>query len=221
MARDRPAHVAPALEKQAADFASVIQRVLNTTICHDVKIQAVVIARAGHVHVGHGLTKSSPFETRPLPVGIGKGKPRGWLDLSYRLCLDVEGEYLTVVSSFVAVFADEDGEHCLFHVDYERNKGHGYPDAHLQVYGESAALEAWTSREQALHKLHFPVGGRRYRPALEDVIEFLIVERLAEGTTGWEKVLNASREDFHKRQLRAAIRRDIETAKQAVREFDT
>jgi hypothetical protein len=187
VARDRSAPVAPALEKQAADFASTIQRALNTTICHDAKIQAVVIAKPGHVHVGHGLTKASPLETRPMPIGIGKGKPRGWMDLSYRLCLDDVGQYLTVVSSFVAVFADEDGKLCLFHVDYERDKGHGYPDAHLQVYGESAALDAWQPGQRGLHKLHFPVGGRRYRPTLEDVIEFLIAEKLAEPAAGWNQ----------------------------------
>ena len=179
------------------------------------------MSKSGHVHVGHGLTKASPFETSPLPIGVGNAKPRGWLDLSYRLCLDDAGKYLTVVSSFVAVFADREGQNCLFHVDYERNKGHGYPDAHLQVYGDSAALDAWQPGQRELSKLHFPVGGRRYRPALEDVIEFLIAEKLAEPARGWKEVIDASRKEFHKRQLRAAIRRDLETAKQAVKDFDT
>lgn len=108
-------------------------------------------------------------------------------------------------------------------MDYERNKAHGYPEAHLQVGGECAALRAWRltngTTDRALHDLHFPVGGRRYRPALEDVIEFLVVERLAEARPGWKKVLDQSREDFRKLQLRAAIRRDLETATQAVKDF--
>ena len=64
--------------------------------------------------------------------------------------------------------------------DYERGKS-GYPEAHLQVYGESAALAAWkgTPKSRQLARLHFPVRGRRYRPTLEDVVEFLIAKELA------------------------------------------
>lgn len=147
------------------------------------------------------------------------------MELSYRLCLDPEGEYLTVVSSYVGLYANDQARSLLCHVDYERNKPHGYPEAHLQVEAESAALAAWRltdgTTDRVLRDLHFPVGGRRYRPALEDVIEFLIAEKLAAPRKGWEAVLNSSRDDFRRRQLRAAIRRDLETAKQAVRDFDS
>jgi hypothetical protein len=60
--------------------------------------------------------------------------------------------------------------------------------------------------------LHLPVGGRRFRPSLEDVIEFLIVERIASPRDGWEAALNASRDAFLERQLRAAVRRKPESA---------
>jgi hypothetical protein len=68
------------------------------------------------------------------------------------------------------------------HFDYERDKAGGYPEAHLQVPGQSGALAAMTSGpdKRSLDRLHFPVGGRRFRPILEDVIEFLIVEQLAQ-----------------------------------------
>jgi hypothetical protein len=66
--------------------------------------------------------------------------------------------------------------------------------------------------------LHFPTGGRRYRPALEDVIEFLIVEGLADGQAGWRDVLNEERDAYWRIQLRAAIRRDPWTALAALRE---
>jgi hypothetical protein len=172
--------------------------------------------------VGHGLTKSN-LETKPFRLRVGQGRPHGWIDVSYRLRLDDEGEYLTVVSSFVAIYASEDPQSTLCHFDYERNKTHGYPEAHLQVEGASEALASWrltdgSSRE--LRDLHFPVGGRRYRPALEDIIEFLIVEKLVAPRSGWQKLLNSSRDDFRKLQLLAAIRRDLDTARRAVRDFD-
>lgn len=197
----------PDLQQQAAGFAQTIQRLLNGTVCDGVTIQAYVY-QPTRVLVGHGLSKQT-LEARPFRLSLGRGRPHGWLDVSYRLSLDDEGEYLTVVSSYVGIYASEDPESMLCHVDYERNK-HRYPEAHLQVGGQSAALAAWRltdgTKDRPLHDLHFPVGGRRYRPALEDVIEFLIAEKLARPRPGWEKVLDVSRGDFRRRQLRAAMR---------------
>jgi hypothetical protein len=209
------------LVRQADSFAGTLQRLLNKTVCDGITISAY-IESPERVIVGPGLTRSS-LETKPVRLRVGRGRTSGWLDISYRLCLDEESWYLTVVSSFVGIYATEDLQTALCHYDYERNKQHGYPEAHLQVDAESAALRAWRLTDgssKQLVDLHFPVGGRRYRPALEDVIEFLIAEKLAKPRQGWEGVLNQSREDFRRRQLRAAIRRDLETAKQALRDFD-
>jgi hypothetical protein len=40
----------------------------------------------------------------------------------------------------------------------------GYPEAHLQVYGKSPALQEWGGWDGTgeLRRLHFPVGGRRF-----------------------------------------------------------
>lgn len=214
---------APDLGRLAGEFAQTVQGLLNATVCDGVTIKTIVY-QPTRVLVGHGLSKDS-LVSQPFRLRVGRGKPHGWLDVSYRLCLDEEGQYLTVVSSYAGLYANDRDRSLLCHVDYERNKTHGYPEAHLQVEGESAALKAWRltdgTRDRALRDLHFPVGGRRYRPALEDVIEFLVVEKLAAPRPGWQKILNQSRDDFRKRQLRAAIRRDMETAAQAVEEFNS
>jgi hypothetical protein len=211
----------PDLPRQSADFAKTLQRLLNGTVCDGITITAVV-HRPTRVLVGHGLSRAL-LETKPFRLQLGKGLPRGWLDISYRLSLDDSGNYLTVVSSYVGIYGSEDPQSLLFHMDYERDKPHGYPEAHLQVEGESHALASWHcvdgEQGRTLRDLHFPVGGRRYRPALEDVIEFLIVERLAEPRPGWKKLLDQSRDEFRRRQLRAAIRRDMETATKAVKDF--
>lgn len=67
-----------------------------------------------------------------------------------------------------------------------------------------------------LHRFHLPVGGRRFRPSVEDVIEFLAVEGLVEARPGWQDVVEVERAEFHRVQLLAAIRRDPETARQAL-----
>jgi hypothetical protein len=205
----------------AHDFAGTIQRLLNATVCDGVTIQTYLY-QPDHLLVGHGLSKDS-LEVRPFRLRVGRGRPHGWLEISYRLRLDEEREYLAVVSSYIGIYANDQPKSLLCHVDYERNKTHGYPEAHLQVEGESAALAAWRlvggTRDRALCDLHFPVGGRRYRPALEDVIEFLIAEKLAAARPGWREVLDESRDSFRKLQLRAAIRRDLPTARQALKDF--
>ncbi len=56
------------------------------------------------------------------------------------------------------------------------------------------------------------MGGRRYRPSVEDVIEFLVVEGLVEAHDGWQDAVKVERDEFHQIQLRAAVRRAPEPA---------
>lgn len=214
--RGWPSVAAADLERLARDFARTIQRILNTTICRDIRITTVV-SDPGIVLVGYGLTKSSLLTAR-FPAS----SRRCWLDVGYRLCLDNQREHLAVAASFISIYAADDDKSCLCRFDYERDKQdeHGYPEAHLQIYGESAALACWpgTPRTRQLDRLHFPVGGRRFRPTLEDVVEFLITEGLADPRDGWEDVVRTEREAFQRIQLRAAIRRDPDTARRALRD---
>lgn len=197
------------------DFAETVQRLLNTTICNNVRIGTAVSADPRIVAIGHGVG-GSRIDTRRFPVAISKGKPRSWLKVGYSLRMDPSGDHLAVNKSFIEVYAADDDKMALCRFDYERDK-QGYPESHLQVYGESVALAAWSGNpRRQLDRLHLPTGGRRYRPALEDVIEFLIVEGLADGRAGWRDVLSAERESYWRIQLRAAIRRDPWTALAAV-----
>jgi hypothetical protein len=203
------------LPRLAREFGETVQRILNTTICRDVRISAVVYD-PGVVLVGYGLGKSS-LRTARFPV-LSR---RCWLDVGYRLRLDEAGQYLAVAASFFSIFAADDDKTCLCRFDYERGKDE-YPEAHLQVYGESGALTSWAGmpKTRQLDRLHFPVGGRRYRPALEDVVEFLITEGLADPRDeGWKDVLRTEREKFQRIQLRAAIRRDPETALEVLKDL--
>jgi hypothetical protein len=199
----------------------MLQDVLNTTICDGPTLTAIVHPGRPEVFVGHRLAKNS-LESQRFRVRRGAGKTWCWLNLSFRLGLDGEQKYLTVMSSFIGVYAEDDDRSCLCHFDYERDKA-DYPEAHLQVFGKSQALARWGGRVQqrGLERLHFPVGGRRYRPILEDVIEFLVAEKLASGRDGWESVIDEGRRKFQQLQLRAAVRNDPETARQMLQEIDT
>jgi hypothetical protein len=205
----------PDLHGQARRFAELLSNLLNGTITNGVRMSAVVFATE-QVNVGYRLTKSTVVNKRPFPLAVDNRSPVCYMGLSYTMTLDPEGLYLTVSTSVCALYADPEGTDELFHYDYERNKPDGYPEAHLQVRAESTSLGAVMARRgraHDMHKLHFPVGGRRYRPSLEDVIEFLIVERLVDARDGWQSILSAEREAFQRLQLKVAVRRDPDTAK--------
>ena len=61
------------------------------------------------------------------------------------------------------------------------------------------------------------VGGRRFRPCLEDVIEFCILERLVTPRDGWKQALNKSRDAYLDLQLRAAVHRNPKEAADALK----
>jgi hypothetical protein len=113
-------------------------------------------------------------------------------------------------------------------VEYERDKGNEPDDAvpgrhrrsaaHVQIHGSSEELAyiqgLYGSRPlRGLASFHIPVGGRRFRPTLEDFIEFLWAERLIPTVhDGWQDVLQHHRTEWLRRQLRAAVRSDPSTA---------
>jgi hypothetical protein len=63
-----------------------------------------------------------------------------------------------------------------------------------------------------LERLHLPVGDRRFRPTLEDLVEFLIMEKLADPHRRWKSAIDAGRAGFQDKQLKAAVRRHPDTA---------
>ncbi|MCX4906853.1 hypothetical protein [Streptomyces sp. NBC_00878] len=201
------------LRNLANAFAGQIEKTLNRTITNNAKIKAVVPdgSDGSLIPVGQGLTKRSLVATL-IPLHLRNETPTAWLDLIFQMCMDDQGEYLMVRSSYIAIAADPVGEAQLCHFDYERDKGDGYPEAHLQIHGPTPPAltkicKAARRDDDTLAKLHFPVGGRRFRPCLEDVIEFLITERLARGHPDWQKVIEEGREGFQAVQLRAAMRK--------------
>ncbi|MEH1129590.1 hypothetical protein [Micromonospora sp. CPCC 206061] len=187
---------------------------LNKTVCDDAYV-GVVERPDATVAFGTGMWPGKPAQdVRMRTVGTCPC----WLRIAGHLFLDSDA-YLTVAKSAYVVSAGNPATE-LFHYDYERDKA-DYPDAHMQVLAGSAAwdelLIASGKKEGSLSKLHLPVGGKRYRPALEDILESLIAEEILDPKPGWERILEETRAEFRRRQLRAAIRRDPDTAVAALR----
>ncbi|MCY3967069.1 MAG: hypothetical protein OXF21_00670 [bacterium] len=67
-----------------------------------------------------------------------------------------------------------------------------------------------------LSDFHWPTGGKRFRPTLEDLIEFMIVEELAIPHNQWQETIEEHRQRWFELQLSAAVRRNPEIARTAL-----
>lgn len=187
---------------------------------HGVRLSAVITPN-GTMILGCGVTPRN-FDPRCIPLTLGQRRPSAFLWLAYVLKMDPEQRYLAVAKSSFNLYLDADLEQMVFHYDYEREPAHGYPPAHFQVAGDARELSAIAEERgyprKQLKDFHFPVGGRRYRPSLEDVIEFLVLEDIADARDDWSEVIQEGRTDWEDKQLRAAVRRNPEAALAQLRE---
>lgn len=196
---------------------------LNGTVTQGIALSPVETSRDGRllVQVACGIT-TQDRDARDIEVTLGEKPPTMFLSIFYTLVADEERQYLTVDSSHFGIFLKEGRRGLLAHWDYDRAPQNNYPPAHVQVAGTSEVF-AEMSRlardklnlkcpDRELRDLHFPVGGRRYRPSLEDVIEFLVIEGLVESRPKADEVIQKSRAGWEERQLRAAVRRNPEAA---------
>ncbi|SDN84639.1 hypothetical protein SAMN05216355_11810 [Actinomyces ruminicola] len=108
------------------------------------------------------------------------------------------------------------------------------PTSHLQVYGHrddllhalyvSDKARSQPSRKKdldpasprGLHMIHFPLGGMRFRPCLEDVLELIVKEFGIDTVDGWSDALVEGRIAWRHIQLASAIRDDPDTARNAL-----
>src|SRR5262249_25318028 len=146
-------------------------------------------------YVGYRLSKQDfvPYEAIPLlPGQFGKV----FLHVYHVLRWDAEGMFLANQRAAFGLYTGREmrNDQMLFRYDYDleiRNNGDGFafPVAHVHVGGAHAGLESLGRSPDDLRKLHMPVGGKRFRPCLEDVIEFAIVEGLAAPRDHWQAAL--------------------------------
>ncbi len=214
----------PTLPIQARGFAEKIQHVLNCTITDGITISSVVNTQRNpnSAIVGYGIAKNSPA-LKAIPLRLTRAKADLYLNAAFTLSLDDQEKYLMVTKSIFGLYLEDDFKSLLVHWDYERNPSDGYPRGHLQIDGVSdnfnSLLEIRSNGSMNGHvrtklaDIHFPVGGRRFRPVLEDVIEFLIFHDLVDSRQGSTEVIQESREEWDEIQAKAAVRRFPEAAK--------
>jgi hypothetical protein len=128
-----------------------------------------------------------PPDRKSLPLYAG-GQHLADMKISIACQLDSSGQYLAVEESTFDLLAILDRAPVL-RIHYRRDQG-ARPSAHVHVHGHRGALSHLLSQAGHEHphdmaSLHIPVGGSRYRPCLEDFIQFLICECNFDSVPDW------------------------------------
>jgi len=160
------------------------------------------------------------------------------LTADYKCIYDGHKQYMAIEESKIHVFVEPDGREPLFRYEFGRNIVGNIPGAHIQFHGkhdelERAMAECGDSTDRAkarktgrkkvrLESLHFPVGGPRFRPALEDVLEMLIEEfgvNPVGSVKAARKTLADAREGWRRKQVATVVRDAPSGAAEALREL--
>lgn len=157
------------------------------------------------------------------------------LVVQYQCTWDHRGHFLKVQRANFHVFPADNGE-ALFRYEFVANpNSSNVPAAHFQVHahrdellytllrsnspknaGRMAALRGGRTKIPKLASIHFPMGGPRMRPALEDVLQLLTTEFNVESEANALKAIQESRAQWRRDQIAACIRDAPEVAATAL-----
>ena len=203
----------PDLQRQARAFAGDLSELLNGTATDGIRLRSYLDPR-GRAVLGYNVSMGNSLGD-PIPLTVSRSSADLHLSVLQTLDLDDSGMFLTTNRSTYTLQEGE-AETSILTYDFVREPPNDFPEAHIHLHGESSVLRKMLNlngrKKDKPADLHIPVGGRRFRPCLEDLIEFCILERLATPREGWKGALEKSKNQYYDRQLRAAIRRSPELA---------
>lgn len=131
------------------------------------------------------------------------------------LGLDSSGKYLKAWKSNLAVHSVLDRTP-LVRQEFDAQMTTS-PMAHWHIHADREALSHLLARAHEVRadvvrkphdisSLHFPVGGERFRPCVEDFLEFLVRECGVDHQEQWEAALVEGRRQWRRRQFRSTVR---------------
>lgn len=201
----------PALERArsfAADLTATIQAVFPSSP----EMQARVESSGARVQIS---AFDEEGKVGRLPLFIDGNQVAYW-KLSMLADLDWRASYLKIMKSIFSLFASVDRPPL---VRYEFDDGmRTAPVAHWQIHGERGAFSYLLGLAQAagkdlkpysLSSVHFPVGGPRMRPGVDDLLEFMVRECGFDVQPQWERAILVDRRRYRTIQART-IARDMQ-----------
>jgi hypothetical protein len=198
--------------EQAHDFAGTLTRLVRLAVNKEAEF--TVVESPDRILVG-----PKPFlgdDHSRIRMRRDAGGKHAALELraSYKCGPDDEEDtHLQVNSSTIGLWVrpDSGDPRPVFRIEYFRS-AHSTPQAHVHIHAESSAM-GWVygrSGQPVRHidSLHFPLGGRRFRPTLEDFLLFIDREGLYADWVdpAWRAEALASRDTFERLQATATVR---------------
>lgn len=203
------------LAEQAQQFADRLTTSVHSVAARCAPFQATAVAEALRCRVLQDPDTGIPLSVTGVPILT--------LKVSYDCTLDRQDRYLAVDGSKVSVYAGvkASGEP-LFRYEYVRRMRADIPAAHLQIHAHRDAITFAMDRSGGgtrrarerrdsdavprLAELHFPLGGHRFRPCLEDVLEMLVEEFGVDCSPAGRETLRDGREQWRRRQVGTVVR---------------
>lgn len=133
----------------------------------------------------------------------------GYLRAVFQCTSDTAHNYLAVHKSIFELLGFSDRQP-IARLDFVRD-AHTAPAAHWNIHAERGTVSRLLGRTNPDHPgvlsaLHFPVGGARMRPCLEDFLHFLVHEFQIDVLPDASVVLAEGRERWRRRQVGALVR---------------
>lgn len=152
----------------------------------------------------HGQTEKAGG----IPL-LTEGEQVAWLRIDFLCRLNSSAEFLAIDKSKIWVVAEVD-KTPIFRFEYLYDT-EWVPHSHIQVHAERGALAHLLSRTghkrpHSLSALHLPTGGARFRPGLEDVLQFLIEDCKFDSLPTWRDAVLRERAEWRRIQTRAVAR---------------
>ncbi|MFB4319948.1 hypothetical protein [Actinomadura sp. 21ATH] len=213
------------LRRQAERFANELTATVRGVIGPQAPpFQAVYESGGRRLVIATPAREDSP--SPPIPITID-GKLRLELSVTLKGTWDGAKDYLAIEESKAAVRMAGGNAEPLFRWEYIRHPKSNIPGAHFQVHAHrdevvylllsgGAAnrriknrldqLDRTSPTIPQLSNLHFPVGGARFRPCLEDALQFLVEEFGIDRQDGWKDVLCEGRRAWRRAQTGVVVR---------------
>lgn len=192
------------LEQQVAELAEHMDGLLRATL-PDMPDLTVDTEHRPDIDV---YVISLGEDAQGLPLFVGQRRLAA-LTGSVGCRLDSANRYLAVTHSKYSVRADVDRTP-IIRYEYHRDMDTA-PNAHIHLHAHRGALSHLLSRSghptpHDMSALHIPLGGSRFRPCLEDLLQFLVQECGFDSCQGWRAHVEAGRERWRRSQVAAAAR---------------
>lgn len=196
---------------QAQEFAARMEDTIARTLPGPVSVRAIRHPRNGRVRVSP-VDPSDPINEVTLPLTSDGVRLADW---SFVMFAEASSDGFLKVDQLRLWMTPAFEESPVVRLEYE-NHSTKPPVSHWQFHAERGALSFILARTRqdgkyagvpmSLSALHFPTGGRRFRPGIEDFIQFLIQECGFDSMQGWRRVLEDSRELGRRFQVRTIAR---------------